>query len=95
MKRRNKKFKPSRQTIIIAAGAVILLYTIITLFQQQSAINAKKAELADIEARIEERQLQTRELEEILENNDDEYIIRIAREDLDLVFPGQRVYFAK
>ncbi|MBE6764904.1 MAG: septum formation initiator family protein [Ruminococcaceae bacterium] len=95
MKIFGKKFEPTRQMLVFAAVAVLVVYAVIILIQQQSSINAKKDELAAIEAQIEAQKLQTEELEEILENNNDEYIIRMAREELDLVFPGERVYYAR
>lgn len=95
MKLFGKKIKPTRRLLIFAAAAVLMVYAVIILIQQQSSINAKKDELAAIEAQIEAQKLQTEELEEILENNDDDYIIRMAREDLGLVFPGERVYYAR
>ncbi|MBP3414306.1 MAG: septum formation initiator family protein, partial [Clostridia bacterium] len=79
MKLFGKKIKPTRRLLIFAAAAVLMVYAVIILIQQQSSINAKKDELAAIEAQIEAQKLQTEELEEILENNDDDYIIRMAR----------------
>lgn len=73
----------------LALGFVLL---IVGLVQCRSAIKTKKAELESIQMQCELQQIENDALDELLKNSNDEYIERKAREELDYVLPGERVY---
>ena len=77
----------------VAAG-VLTIIAAIGVFRTQAEIREQRAKLEQLTV---ECQLQTSEneaLDELL-NNGSEYIERRAREDLDMVLPGERVYIIR
>ena len=79
---------------IVAAIAVLVIgaFAIGTLVRQQITVNEKQAILDELDRKIAEQKLANTELEEKLDGNLDEYIELYARENLDMVKPGERVY---
>ena len=87
---RRKKRVGLATKIFVAIFAVYAAFTLVSL---QIQISAKREEQAALRAQIEEQALRNAEIEAILNNEDnDEYIARIARDKLGYVSPGERVF---
>lgn len=69
------------------------LYVFISLAFINHDIKAKQEESTQLEAAIEEKSIMNQEIQDRIEKGiDAEYIIKIAREQLNFVFPNERVY---
>ncbi len=84
-------------TTRIVVGMIVAVITIsafVSLIKSQLAINEKQQILDQLEARIAQQQADNEELAALLSNDDnlDPYIEAYAREKLDMVKPGERVY---
>ncbi|MBN2220599.1 MAG: septum formation initiator family protein [Vallitaleaceae bacterium] len=87
-KRRNKS--------VVFFMAVLFLLTSIVAFQVYNTISRrieKEKELAQLQQELSQEMERTKALEEELKYiNTDEYIIERAREDLNLILEGEKVY---
>lgn len=93
--KKDKKGALTRQLLLYCVGGLVVLLAIISLAQSRNTVKEKKAELAAILAQCEEQRLENEALRELMNNSDDEYIERKAREELDYVLPGERVYIIR
>ncbi len=90
-----KKLKSVKQIKLnfgLLAVAIVFLLMSITVIQSYISIADKQAEYDKLLERYNEQLLQNAELNALLEESDDEYIERVAREKLDMVYPGERVF---
>ena len=75
------------------AVAVFAAYATFTMVSLQLQISQKKEEKTQLEQQVEEQQLRNAETEALLESQDsDQYVARIARDQLGYVSPGERVF---
>ncbi len=92
-KRRKPKRRRKRSvsfSIAIFAFVAIIMFNVITVHMD---IAKKTEELEKARAELEALKAYNQELETFLNSDDDEeYIIRMAREKLNLVFPDETVY---
>ena len=95
MKKNKNKTKKRNTSFLLALGAFALAgYFAITLIQLQIEISEKKETLAQVQAQYNEKIAENKELERIVEDgNEDEYMERIARDSLDMIKPGEKVYY--
>lgn len=90
-----KKIKTRKKSVLLILLVVfsIAVFAVIIL-NLQLKVNAKQESLTRQQAQYEEELSQKAQLEEIINsNNKDEYVERIAREELDYAKPGERVYY--
>ncbi len=87
--------KSRRMTVIINVAIIALLcYVICSLIVLQLGIASYRSKLSELNAQKEEQSLLNEEMEALLEEGTDaDYIIKMAREKLGLIFPEERVYF--
>lgn len=70
-----------------------LIYFIATLITQQLSISQQNRRIEELQSRVSEAQQQAESLKTEVDNlNNPEYIERIAREQLGLVRPNERVF---
>lgn len=89
-KKLNKKF-----LLLYIAGFVFLVYASYTIISQSVELNSRREELDSLNHQIEIVEIQNDYLETVKNYKDDdlsEYIENIAREDLDYVKNGERVF---
>ena len=73
----------------------LLIYFIVTLVSTQSKLNSEQREQASISEQISKQEEQNEKLKETISNeNKDEYIERIARDEYDYAGENERVYYA-
>jgi cell division protein FtsB len=71
----------------------LIIYFAYIAVNQQGMINAKNKELEEVREKIAEEMRVNEELQKEMESIDsDEYIEKVAREKLDMVKRGERVY---
>ena len=89
-KKRNKKY-----FLLYIAGFAFLVYFSYTIISQSVELNSKREQLADINHQIEIKEIEIEYQNEVKNYSDDdlsEYIENIAREKLDYVKNGERVF---
>lgn len=87
----NKRKKPAWGLIIITS--VLLIYLGYVFVKQQNMINSQQSYLEELQSKIdEEKNLNKKLLKQKEEINSKEYIEKVAREKLDMVKHGERVF---
>ncbi len=88
-----KKQEKAKKNIFIKISVfVFTCYLLISLVSLQVDVYNGHNKLNNIKAQTEQIKMKNQELENILNNNNDEYIKKIAREKLGYVSPGERVF---
>lgn len=95
LKKKNNKNKLSGQFFAYCAVGLVVLLVVVALVQSRNSIKEKQAELDAIKAQCDMQQMENDALRDLMNNSDDEYIERKAREELDYVLPGERVYIIR
>lgn len=87
------KGKLRKNRIAGIALIAFTLYVVVSLAFINHDIKAKQEESAQLQAEIDEKSIMNEEIQDRIEKGiDAEYIIKIAREQLNFVFPDERVY---
>lgn len=86
--------KMRRNHIVTIALAAFTVYVLVSLFVMNQDINKREQETAALTDKISEQTALNKELQEIVDNGvpDEDYVIRVAREKLNFVFPDERVF---
>lgn len=92
---KRKKEKSQLSIIVLCAIVLVMLLMIVNLLQSRSAIRECRQQLESIKMQCESQELENIALEDLMNNSDAEYIERKAREELDYVLPGERVYIVR
>ena len=90
-----KKTKKKRNIVFGVLLGVFAAYAVVTLISQQVQINQKQSELSELEDKILIQEVKNGEVEEVYNSDDkenEEYIRRIAREELGYAEPDERVF---
>ena len=85
---------PGWVTWVSIAGCLLMIFAIVGIVRTQVKISEQREKLAQLEAECRMQESENKALDELL-NNGSEYIERRAREDLDMVLPGERVYIIR
>ncbi len=95
--KKSKKSKNglSGQMLMYCAVGLVVLLVVVALMQSRSTLREKQEELDFILQQCDLQQMENDALQELMNNSDDEYIERKAREELDYVLPGERVYIIR
>ena len=92
LKKKKIKLVPLILKIIVVA---FVFYIVFILFNQQSQINNRKRNLEELTTKLQLQTIKNEELKkfsESMEEKNEEYVERIARESLDLSKKGERVF---
>ena len=89
--------RTSRLIILLVAVAAFafILYSVVTIIGIRSQIRERRQELADIQGQITVQEIKNEEMDKTYRLSDEErsdYIEQIARDDLDYVKDGERVF---
>ena len=85
----------SGQLLMYCAVGLVVLLMAVALVQSRNTLREKQAELDAILAQCDLQQMENDALRDLMNNSDAEYIERKAREELDYVLPGERVYIIR
>ena len=89
----NKKSKGRVSIVLVLALVALIGYFIINSIQLRMDIKDKTDEVSELSEQISVQDEENKQLEDILNNeNESEYFQQYAREELDYVMPGERVY---
>lgn len=89
----NSKNKGRISVVLVLALVALIGYFIINSIQLRMDIKDKTEQVSELSEQISEQDKANAELEEILDSeNESEYLEQYAREELDYVMPGERVY---
>lgn len=92
LKKNKIKVIPLTIKFILAIG---IFYFAFILISQQNLVRSKKRKLNDIQSKLTMQDIKNKELKESLEkskNNSAECLERLARENLDFIKKGERVF---
>lgn len=98
MSKEKETKKPLRSLRYVLLCVVILLfavYSVVTLVDLYSQIGEKKGELEAIKDEITIQEIKNEEMDALYNSSDEEfsdYVEQIAREDLDYIRQGERVF---
>ncbi len=92
IKKKLKSFKLTKINLGLIAVVIMFLVMGIAVLQSYVSIGEKQKEYDELVEQYNVQLMQNAELTALLEESDDEYIERVARERLDLVYPGERVF---
>ena len=90
-----EKKKKGRHILLYLAIIGFAFYAVITIINQSVQISDKKAELLELQQRINVIEIQTQYLEKVQGYKGDElseYIEKIAKEDLGYISEGERIF---
>lgn len=89
----NSKNKGRISIVLVLALVALIGYFIINSIQLRMDIKDKSEQVSELSEQIAQQDRENAELEEILDSeNESEYLEQYAREELDYVMPGERVY---
>ncbi len=91
---KNSRFN-LRQIVLCVVVLIFAVYSVVTLVNLYSQIGIKKGELEAINGEIAIQEIKNEEMNELYNSSDEEfsrYIEQIAREDLDYIKQGERVF---
>ncbi len=89
----NKKNKGRVSIVLVLALVALIGYFIINSIQLRMDIKDKTDEVSELSEQISAQDEENKQLEDILNSeNESEYLQQFAREELDYVMPGERVY---
>lgn len=87
------KRSANRSKIFRLAFAAFFVYVVVSFTIMQVDIAKRKENLALVQAQLDEQEYLNEEIRSMLNSGESaEYIMRIAREKLELVFPDERIY---
>lgn len=86
--------KSKKKNVILKVAFVLFaVYIAVTLINLQVEMTRKNQELTAIKAEQKEQQLKNEDIERLLEeDNDSEYIERVARDKLGYAKPNERIF---
>lgn len=90
-----EKQKKQKHLFLRLAVVAFAAYVVIALVDQQMQISAKKQQLASLDSQIRIQEIKNEDKRRVVESSDEdnqEYIERVAREDLDYAYAGERVF---
>jgi cell division protein FtsL len=87
-----KKSKVNR--IVNVAIIALICYVAGSLLVLQADISSYRRQLASLETQCEEQQIRNDEMDSLIQRGSDfDYIVKMAREKLGLIFPEERVFY--
>ncbi len=84
-----------RYLVLCIVILVFTVYSVVTLVDLYSQISEKKSELESIQDEITVQEIKNDEMNDLYNSSDEEfsgYVEQIAREDLDYIKQGERVF---
>ena len=84
-----------RYIVLCVVGFVFAVYSVVTLVNIYSQISEKKSELKELQGEITVQEIKNEEMNDLYNSSDEEfsqYVEDIAREDLDYIRQGERVF---
>lgn len=94
MSEKKRKLQKRHSTILMIVAAVVVCYFLILFFVMRSDLNSQEKYYAQLNTQLAEKKAENEELKKLVDSSDlDEYVEKIARDELGYVFPDERVYY--
>lgn len=88
-----QKKKTNKNILLRLCIFAFVVYAAVTLVDMQVTLAARKEELAGLKQTYQDKFVENKDLErQLAVGTDEEYIERVARDKLDYVYPGDRVF---
>jgi Septum formation initiator len=88
--------KKNRKNIVLKVAVLtFVVYIVFTLVNQQVEINSKQKQVDSVKQQIALQEMKNQEMKQVLdsgEQGNNDYIERVARQDLDYANPDERVF---
>ena len=85
--------KRKRRIVVIVVVIAVTIYVGISMVFITNSYREKNQEIQQVQQQIDEQTVLNQEYQEMIDQGvDDEYIQKLAREKLGLVYPDERVY---
>ena len=85
--------KRKRRIVVIVAVIAVTIYVGISMVFITNSYREKSQEIQQVQQQIDEQTVLNQEYQALIDQGvDDEYIQKLAREKLGLVYPDERVY---
>ena len=84
-----------RYIVLCVVGFVFAVYSVVTLVNIYSQISENKSALKELQGEITVQEIKNEEMNDLYNSSDEEfsqYVEDIAREDLDYIRQGERVF---
>ncbi len=94
-KESNKSLRGLKYIVLCVVVLIFAVYSVVTLVGLYSQIGEKKSELDAINDEITIQEIKNEEINDLYNSSDEEfskYVEQIAREDLDYIKQGERVF---
>ena len=92
---KEKAKKRKYSILLIALILLVLIYFVVSLISTHTKLNAVEAEQSSLSEQISEQERENEALKETISNeNKDDYIEHIARDEYDYAGENERVYYA-
>ena len=94
-KESNKSLRGLKYIVLCVVVLIFAVYSVVTLVDLYSQIGEKKSELDAINDEITIQEIKNEEINDLYNSSDEEfsrYVEQIAREDLDYIKQGERVF---
>lgn len=94
-KESNKSLRGLKYIVLCVVVLIFAVYSVVTLVDLYSQIGEKKSELDSINDEITIQEIKNEEINDLYNSSDEEfskYVEQIAREDLDYIKQGERVF---
>lgn len=94
MRKMKASKKRKRSIILELAVVVVAVYFVASYVQIQVQINEASQKCDEVSAACDEQQMKNKELQRLLDSgSEEEYIERVAREQLGYVKPDEKVFY--
>ena len=74
------------------AVCVFVVYVVYMLVQQQFDIKSREQELIAVQQQVEDKRLENKEIERLLESDNEQYVERLAKDEYGYAYPDETVY---
>lgn len=96
VKKEKRKRRLSLSKLLLAMVTfVFLVYSAFTIISQSITVSQKKAQLADLNSQLQIQEILNEDIKSVLDydgEQNDEYMEQIARNELDYIKQGERVF---
>lgn len=94
MSENKRRLQKRHSTILMIVAAVAVCYFLISFFVMRSDLKSQEKYYAQLNTQLAEKKAENEELKKLVDSSDlDEYVEKIARDELGYVFPDERVYY--
>ena len=88
-----QKSKRKKSLLLRLACLIVFAYILVVFVNQEVTISQKRAQYEQLQQQITAQQTENETMKSLTtEENREEYIEKIARETLNYVYPGEKVY---